>query len=309
MIGMVFVADNFGTVLVTGACGQVGREVCRALREAGYKVLPTDIANDRGNEVVGCDLRSKTDVSGLFRECPIRAVIHLGGILPSSYQANPVLGAEVNVGGSVELLRQAAAAHVKRFLFASSMSVYGTQPTQHPVSEKNPAIPDDPYGASKRAVELVGETLANNGAFQFVSLRIARVIGPGIKKTSSPWRAQIFEAHAHRDAISIPFSPNAMLSVVHSAEVARMFLTLVRAAEIKHSMYNTPVEVLEAKQLKEVAEELRGIRVELGLEGAHGGPQCDGSLFAQEFAFQLCGLRHYLGLAAQSSRSAAQTTS
>src|SRR5437588_1182952 len=302
MMAMVLAADDFGTVLVTGACGQIGGEVCCALREATLKVLPTDIGDEGGQDVMACDLRSKSDVSRLFQHYPIRAVIHLAGILPSAFLADPVLGIEVNVSGSVELLRQSAAAGVKRFLFASSMSVYGTSPTQHPLSEQDPATPDDPYGGSKRAVELIGETLAKNGAFEFVSLRIARVVGSGIKRSSSLWRAQIVETSVHGNSIRVPFSPKARLSLVHAAEVARMFSTLVRAAEIRHSLYNTPVEIWEAKQLKEVLEELRGIRMELGPEQAHGGPQSDGSRFAQEFGFQLRGLREYLELL-PSSRS------
>lgn len=263
-------------------------------------VLPTDTGDDLGNDVVACDLRLKSDVSRLFQAWPIGAVIHLAGILPSRFQADPVLGIEVNVSGSVELMRQAAAARVKRFLFASSMSVYGTPSTLQPVTEGDPVAPDDPYGASKRVVEGIGEIFAKKGAFEFISLRIARAVGPGIKQTSSPWRAQIFEAHPHLDAISIPYSSNAKLSLVHAAEVSRMFLSLVRAPKAKHVFYNTPVEIWQAKHLKELIEKLKGSRVELGPEAAHGGPQCDGSRFTQEFGFQLRGLREYLGLSAPS---------
>jgi len=285
-------AEDQTTILVTGACGHIGREVCRTLREAGLKVLLTDVSNDGGQDVVACDLRSKGDVSRLFQSCPIRAVIHLAGILPSAFMVDPALAVEVNIGGSVELMRQSAAVRVKRFLFASSMSVYGTSPARQSVTEEDPIAPGDAYGASKRAVELIGETLAKNQAFEFVSLRIARVVGPGIKKTSSPWRAQIFEAHPN--VISLPFLPKAALSLVHAAEVARMFLTLVRAPEIKHAVYNTPVEIWEANRLKEVVEELKGIRVELEPKGAHGGRLSDGNRFTQEFGFHLRGLREYL---------------
>lgn len=287
-------AEDQMTILVTGACGHIGREVCRTLREAGLKVLQTDIGDDSGPDSVACDLKSKGDVTRLFQSGPIRAVIHLAGILPTAFQADPVLGIEVNVSGSVELLRQSAAAGVKRFVFASSLSVFGTSATPRPLAEEDPAAPGDPYGASKRLVELIGGILAKSAAFEFVSLRIARVVGPGIKKTSSPWRAQMFEAPPRQNPISVPFSPKAKLSLVHVAEVARMFWTLVREPEVKHAVYNTPVEVWEANRLKKVVEELKGVRVELGPETAHGGPLCDGKRFTQEFRFQLRGLREYL---------------
>ena len=202
-------------------------------------------------------------------------------------------GGDVNLRGSCELLRQAAAAHIKRFVFASSMSVYGSIPTERPVTEEDRVAPGEPYGASKLAVELIGQALANQKTFEFVALRIARVVGPGIKKTSSPLRSQIFEGH-RGDAVCLPFAPDAVLSLVHVDDVARMLFTLSETAGMGSFVYNTPVEVWDAKGLKEVVEQLRGIRIELGPELSHGGPACNGNRFAREFGFQLRGLRQRL---------------
>lgn len=282
-----------GTILVTGACGHIGRELCSVLRGAGRELLGVDSHQDNAREALACDLRSQSDLSRLFRSHPIRVVVHLAAVLPSAFQAHPLTGADVNLRGSCELLRQAAAAHIKRFIFASSMSVYGSLPTDRPVTEEDRAAPDEPYGASKLAVELIGQTLGTVKTFEFVALRIARVVGPGIKKTSSPWRFQIFEAR-RQDSVCLPFAPEAVLSLVHVQDVAQMLFTLAETAEMSTFVYNTPVEVWEARRLKEVIEDLRGIRVELGPEGCHGGPICNGSRFAREFGFQLRGLRERL---------------
>jgi UDP-glucose 4-epimerase len=286
-------ASERGLVLVTGASGHIGSELCRILRTTKHKILAVDLDPIPPQDVRACDLRRKDDISRLFHAQPIRTVIHLAGILPSAFRCNPSIGAAVNLSGSLELMGQAVNAHVKRFIFASSIGVYGSSPT-NPLTEADPAVPDEPYGGSKRAVELVGEALANQRAFEFVSLRIARVIGPGIKKTSSPWRAQIFELPPS-DPIRIPFSPEARLSLVHVQDVARMLLTLVDTKEIGSRVYNTPVEIWEARLLKEVIEKATGVRVELGDSGLHGGPICDGSRLTSEFRFQLRGLReHFL---------------
>src|SRR5215467_13674795 len=149
-------ASDIGTILVTGASGHIGRELCRALRNADCKILAVDLDHDKTRDVLTCDLRSQSDVTQLFQAYPIRAVIHLAGILPGAFRTDPLTGADVNLGGSCELMRQSAAAHVKRFIFASSMSVYGSSPTGRPVTEDHPPAPDDPYGASKLSVELVG---------------------------------------------------------------------------------------------------------------------------------------------------------
>jgi nucleoside-diphosphate-sugar epimerase len=169
------------------------------------------------------------------------------------------------------------------------------------MTEDDLGTPDDAYGASKRAIELIGEALRKEAVLQFVSLRIARVIGAGIKKgSSSQWRSQIFEAPTEGaasrqlSAIRIPYSPEAMLSLVHVEDVARMLVTLVDAPATKHAFYNTPVEMWTAEQLKKAVEELKGIAIELDKSRTHAGPMCDGRRFAQEFGFQLRGLRDHL---------------
>jgi len=288
--GMASTSDE-GIVIVTGAGGHIGRAVCGLLRAAGSKILPVDVDSGTTKDLITCDLRLKDEVSMLFQSHPVRAVIHLAAILPSAFHSNPLTGVDVNLSGCFELMRQAVNAQVKRFVFASSMSVYGSSFTPRPLTEADPAAPDEPYGASKRVVELVGETLARGRAVEFVSLRIARVIGPGIKKTSSPWRSQIFEPSPGHDSIQIPFAPEALLSLVHVEDVARMLVILAGAHEVRGSIYNTPVEVWEARSLKAVIEEVMAARVELGQDGAHGGPLCDGSRFGGEFGFQLRGLR------------------
>ena len=280
-------------VMVTGAGGHIGREVCRLLRTRGCKILPVDV-DSATRDIITCDLRLKDQVSQLFRSHPVRAVIHLAGILPSSFHSNPFVGVDVNLTGCFELMRQAVQARIKRFVFASSISVYGLSVTpSRPLTEHDPAIPDEPYGASKRVVELVGDTLAGSGTIEFVSLRIARVIGLGIKKTSSPWRSQILELSAG-GSIHIPFAPQAVLSLVHVEDVARMLITLADTPQMGSSVYNTPVELWEARRLKEIIEKVGHNRIELGQDGALGGPICDGTRFAREFGVQLRGLRERL---------------
>ena len=286
--------DDEGNVLVTGACGLVGHAVWDIMSSTRRPILPVDVSPDATKNVVHCDLTSKNEVSRLFHTHAIRAVIHLAGVLPSAFQSDPLGGADVNLSGSFALMRQALDAGVKRFVFASSMSVYGSRSTSRPLTEDDPAVPEEPYGASKRAVELIGEALRNGTALQFVALRIARVVGPGTRKTSSPWRSQIFEPPRQLDSIHIPFSPEATLSLVHVEDVARMLITLADTVAMSSTVYNTPAETWKAKHFKQVIEELRGLSVQLTQGEAQGGPLCDGSRFEREFGFRLRGLRDHL---------------
>ena len=95
------------TLLVTGACGQIGCAVSQLLKDAGRKILLIDVGKDRPDDVLSCDLTSQTEVSGLFQTHPIGAVIHLAGLLPTAFQSDPLGAADINLGGSLALMRHA----------------------------------------------------------------------------------------------------------------------------------------------------------------------------------------------------------
>jgi nucleoside-diphosphate-sugar epimerase len=283
-----------GCVLVTGASGQIGTRVCDALRRSGHDVLAVDLNLDARNEVGACDVRVDRQVARMLECAPIRAVLHLAAVLPTAFRADPLAAAEVNLTGTLNVLRHAVRRRVERVIFASSMSVYGSSPTSRALNEGDPATPDEPYGAAKRAIELIGGSLTTHTGLGFVSLRIARVVGPSAKSAASSWRSEIFGRSASPDdlPISIPFAPTARLSLVHEDEVARMLMTLVEAPDRPQPVYNSPVEVWEAGKLAELVEGEKKVWLQTG--GAHGGPICDGTRFAQDFGFRLNGLAHYL---------------
>ncbi len=291
-------------ILVTGASGHVGKAVCEQLRLSGEKFVASDIRGENmPPEFVPCDLTEGEPVRSLFQRGAIRVVIHLAAVLPSAYHAEPLAGAAINLVGSLNLLREAVVHRVRRFVFASSVSVYGlTGKCSRPMKEEDPAAPDEAYGASKRAIEVIGENLHEAGKVEFVALRLARVIGPGIEKTSSPWRAQILEKPSADTPISIPFAPDAEICFLHVEDAARMLLTLAGAPVVRHRIYNAPAEIREARQLKALIEERHAVAVELGPEGVYAGATCDGSRFAREFRFQASSLQERLAQARSPTR-------
>lgn len=283
------------TILVTGAIGHIGQEVCTQLRVAGKKLIAVDVDSGASSDFVACDLRHAGEVAQLFRTHPIQAVIHLAAVLPTAYHSDPLAGAEVNLTGSLNLLREAVNQQVRRFVFASSVSVYGLYGrSTRPLTEDDPTAPDEPYGASKRAIEVIGETLHHAKAVEFAALRIARVVGPGIKKTNSPWRAQMFESSPQITSIAIPYAADAELGLLHVEDAARMLITLAEAKLVRECIYNCASETWRAEQLKTLIEATRGIRVELGPDGAYAGATCDGGKFVQEFEFRLREIRERL---------------
>jgi UDP-glucose 4-epimerase len=289
--------ESAGVILVTGASGQIGRAVCHQLRAANIDFLPTDLEPSSDGNSRRCDLRNKQDIAQLFQWRPVRALIHLAAILPSAFRADPFLGAEVNLTGTIELVREAVNAHVQRFVFASSRSVYGVNSSSRLLTEEDPVTPQDTYGAAKCAIESIGEILDRTKTIEFVSLRIATVVGPGVQRSASVWRSQIFEGASGFNSMKIPHAASAMLPLVYVDDVARALIVLAHAPKLGASKYNTPVEIWKVSELKEVIEKVRGSRVELADDKTDGGPLCDGSRFLREFAFQVPTLRERLSAA------------
>jgi UDP-glucose 4-epimerase len=145
--------------LVTGGAGFIGSNLARALLERGddVRVLDNFSTGSRGNleglelEVVEGELRSYERVHAATRG--VEVVYHLGalGSVPRSVQ-DPLTSNAVNVEGTLNVLLAARDEGVRRVVFSSSTSVYGTSP-QLPTSESTPTDPISPYGVTKLAAE------------------------------------------------------------------------------------------------------------------------------------------------------------
>lgn len=184
-------------VLVTGGVGFIGFHLCRTLVERGDTVTilddfsdaPYPRAHKRRNEadlramsksvrIVEGSVTDRDAIEPLFQGVDV--VVHLGGIagVRPSFSA-PARYARVNIEGTATTLELARESGVRRFVFASSSSVYGNS-TPLPAHEDYPAaFPESPYAASKRAAELVALTLAKKAPdLHITALRFFTVYGP-----------------------------------------------------------------------------------------------------------------------------------
>lgn len=106
-------------------------------------------------------------------------VIHLAakaGVIPSLQ--DPKKYTQVNVLGTQNLLELARQSNCKKFIFASSSSVYGINPSLPWRERACVSIPISPYAATKVSGELLGHVYSHLYGFQFISLRLFTVYGP-----------------------------------------------------------------------------------------------------------------------------------
>src|SRR5919197_2845538 len=148
-------------VLVTGGAGFIGSNLVRALLEQGnsVRVLDNFSTGNRRNladldghiDIVEGELRSYERVHNAVRG--VEVVFHLGalGSVPRSVQ-DPLTSSAVNVEGTLNVLLAARDEGVRRVVFSSSSSVYGTK-TELPVDETLFLDPISPYGVAKLAAE------------------------------------------------------------------------------------------------------------------------------------------------------------
>jgi len=172
-------------VLVTGGGGFIGANLVRALLERGdeVKVLDNFATGNRANlagldiEIVEGELRSYERVHAAVRG--VEVVHHLGalGSVPRSVQ-DPLTTSAVNVEGTLNVLLAARDEGVRRVVFASSSSVYGSS-AELPARESGPVDPISPYGVAKLAAERYCVSFSRvYDAFETVVLRYFNVFGP-----------------------------------------------------------------------------------------------------------------------------------
>ena len=283
------------SVLVTGAEGFLGRAFLRLLERSDQRVISLDsiqpaVTEERSTTTkIRCDITNQQHLEKVFRDYEIGTIVHLAAILPTAAQRDPVRATRVNVVGSVNLLELARQFGVARFVFGSSLSIYGSCSPDHFVSESDRAAPEDVYGAAKLYVERLGQAFTGSGTLQFVSLRIGRIVGPGARSTTSAWRSAIFDLlqTGHPTHLTLPYVGSERVLLLHVQDAAGALMTLLLAPRPAHSIYNAPCESWLVNDLKLQLESLNpSIRIALGDAYAKGNPRLlDWSRFKNEFAF------------------------
>ncbi len=187
---------HYAKYLVTGGAGFIGSHLVDRLLESGGTVTVIDDFNDyydpafkRANvrehlqhpryRLVEADIRDQGRIDALVRDTTPECIVHLAaraGVRPSL--VDPYLYETTNAGGTLNLLEAARHHGVRKFVFASSSSVYGLN-TKVPFAETDALLkPASPYGATKLANEAMCHAYSHLYGLPIVSLRFFTVYGP-----------------------------------------------------------------------------------------------------------------------------------
>ncbi len=188
--------QNGSKVLVTGAAGFIGSHLCERLLADGRGVVGLDnfdgfydpevkwanlagCMEDERFQLVQADIRDPHPINSILANRDVEIVVHLAaraGVRPSIEE--PVLYNDVNLNGTVLLLEAAKNFGVKKFIFASSSSVYGNNEKVPFCETDNVDYPISPYAATKKAGELICHTYSHLYGIDITCLRFFTVYGP-----------------------------------------------------------------------------------------------------------------------------------
>jgi len=185
--------ETRGTVLVTGAAGFIGSHLCDRMLAEGYRVVGLDdlstgrianLAEARGYgkafQFYNLDIRAEA-MPAVFEKHRPELVMHLAaqsGVRPSV--EDPAHDADVNVLGSLNLVRAAVGAETRKVVYAASGGTIYGEPRRLPVKETalSGSHPMSPYGVSKRVVHDYLLYFQRYHGLDFTSLALANVYGP-----------------------------------------------------------------------------------------------------------------------------------
>ena len=230
-------ASGFRSVLVTGGAGYVGSALVPALIRAGYAVKVVDlfwygrdvfpgVCDNPQLTLVDLDIRDSARLAAELAGTDV--VIHLACISnDSSFELDRALGRSINYDAFGGLLEGAVRRGVKRFIYASSSSVYGVKDEAH-VSENTPPTPLTDYSRYKLWCERDLLAHPNPGGMTRVILRPATVCGYA-PRMRLDLTVNLLTIHALVNRRIRVFGGAQLRPNIHIADMVRVYLELLAA--------------------------------------------------------------------------------
>ncbi len=260
------------TVLVTGGAGYVGSVLVPKLLAAGYRVKVLDLmlfgehvfdgVRDNDNlEVIKGDIRNRELLESSFPGCD--AIIHLACISNDpSFDLAPELGKTINYDAFIDIVDVAKQVGVRRFVYASSSSVYGVKADPN-VTEDLPLEPLTDYSKYKAMCE---DVLMENRTPSFTTLilRPATVCGDS-PRLRLDLTVNILTNHAYHNKVIKVFGGQQMRPNLHIQDMTDLYIKSLEWPDdaIDGKIFNAGYENHKVAEIADIVRNVIGNDVEI----------------------------------------------
>lgn len=263
------------TILVTGACGQLGTELVESLRSiyGEAQVIASDLRRPAPGtfpegpfEVL--DVLDKNALSDLVRRHAPTQIYHLAAILSAAAERNPALAWEVNITGYMHVLDVARDAGVAKVYAPSSIAVFGPNTPPDHTPQHTITDPTTVYGITKLVDERLADYYYRNYGLDVRSIRYPGLISfrtpPGGGTTD--YAVDIFHKVLAEGRYTCFLEPGTALPMMYMPDALRGTLELMEAdaSRVKiRSAYNlTAMSFTPAELAAEMARQLGPFEME-----------------------------------------------
>lgn len=260
------VKENY---LVTGAMGCIGAWILYHLVQQGQGVVSFDISENRQRVNLLLaeseqdsiifeqgDLTNKEQIEETIKRHQITRIIHLGALQVPFCRENPILGAQVNVMGTLNIFEAARNCNLSHVVYASSIAVYGKPDEYEPglIQADAPLNPHTLYGGYKECNEQNARMYARDYGVNSTALRPYIVYGVGRDQgmTSDPTKAML--AAARGESYEIAFAGTTQFQL--ASDVALQFIEAAKHPLDGAHVYNLGGELLSMEQIVSVIKEI-----------------------------------------------------
>jgi nucleoside-diphosphate-sugar epimerase len=253
------------TILVTGACGQIGSELVMALRER-YHVIASDL-KEPTDEIKNSgvferlDVLNKTSVAGLIKKYNVKQVYHLAALLSATGEKNPELAWRVNMKGLRSILDCCVEAGVKKLFFPSTIAVFGPTSPQINTPQHCCMEPNTIYGISKQAGERWCDYYFQKRGLDVRSIRYPGLISYKTKAGggTTDYAVDIFFEASKNKTYECFLSEDTTLPMMYMPDAIRGTIELMEAPAEKiriRSSYNFSSLSFSPKELAETIQKI-----------------------------------------------------
>lgn len=264
-------------VVVTGAAGFIGTNLCLSLASGNHAVMAVDDlshgVNSFSDDIKNIEFRksdiSKADMLSVFRDFKADSVCHLAdaSVASPSWETK-MFGRYTDA--LVNVLEASVAAHVKKFVYASSSDYLFGRQCKIPVKDSMQSRPASLYGVHKYNCERIITHYASVHKFRWVVLRFPYVYGPSMRHCSKKIRkGYCFIAEAlHRPSVRVPGDGNQTRDflwvgdAVSAAEIALSDKLLIGSVNVGTGVETSINKVLERIQELRAASKRKLAKIE-----------------------------------------------